>query len=328
MSGPGLPIGVIESGFENTSQSFVVWQQQVLSELETFAAEQLRKLGVFVTATVTDESECFGEKIALLAHYSNPGNPYQAFPIFSREVFEGWISGVFVPSVDEQGVIIQHCRITIANSDNFHEGSAVERLLQYLFNSQRVKLLTRVTLSPTQLFEDKHSFDPWQKIDDAPLSVRAQNALKNRFITYIGQLAVMTEKELLLLPNVGRKTVEEIREYLGEAGATLGMESPLLLQFKLATRLAYHSARWISGNLLIEESGRAGCFSPLKSSYVQKLHDAGLITLGQVAVAKQAQVEELLGNDSEAIKLVESKLALHGLELGMTLDPKLLALMK
>jgi DNA-directed RNA polymerase subunit alpha len=55
------------------------------------------------------------------------------------------------------------------------------------------------------------------------LSVRASNVLKNENICFLGELAVLTEPELLRFQNCGRKTVKEIKELLNKYGLRLGM---------------------------------------------------------------------------------------------------------
>ena len=55
------------------------------------------------------------------------------------------------------------------------------------------------------------------------ITVRAQNCLKYGKIYYIGDLVQKTERELLLIPNMGKKSLQEIKEALGEHGLELGM---------------------------------------------------------------------------------------------------------
>lgn len=61
-------------------------------------------------------------------------------------------------------------------------------------------------------------------IDDFELTVRSANCLKAENIYYIGDLIQRTENELLKTPNLGRKSLNEIKEVLGTHGLTLGMK--------------------------------------------------------------------------------------------------------
>lgn len=61
-------------------------------------------------------------------------------------------------------------------------------------------------------------------VDDLELTVRSANCLKAENIYYIGDLIQRTETELLKTPNLGRKSLNEIKEVLAVRGLTLGMK--------------------------------------------------------------------------------------------------------
>src|SRR5512147_2009710 len=61
-------------------------------------------------------------------------------------------------------------------------------------------------------------------VDDLELTVRSANCLKAENIFYIGDLVQRTENELLKTPNLGRKSLNEIKEVLAARGLTLGMK--------------------------------------------------------------------------------------------------------
>ena len=60
-------------------------------------------------------------------------------------------------------------------------------------------------------------------VDDLELTVRSANCLKAENIYYIGDLIQRTENELLKTPNLGRKSLNEIKEVLAARGLILGM---------------------------------------------------------------------------------------------------------
>lgn len=60
-------------------------------------------------------------------------------------------------------------------------------------------------------------------VDDLELTVRSANCLKAEKIYYIGDLIQRTEVELLKTPNLGKKSLTEIKDVLGTHGLTLGM---------------------------------------------------------------------------------------------------------
>ena len=61
-------------------------------------------------------------------------------------------------------------------------------------------------------------------VDELELTVRSANCLKAENIYYIGDLILRTENELLKTPNLGRKSLNEIKEVLASRGLTLGMK--------------------------------------------------------------------------------------------------------
>ena len=61
-------------------------------------------------------------------------------------------------------------------------------------------------------------------VDDLELTVRAANCLKAENIFYIGDLVRRTENDLLKTPNLGKKSLTEIKGVLAQHGLSLGME--------------------------------------------------------------------------------------------------------
>jgi DNA-directed RNA polymerase subunit alpha len=60
-------------------------------------------------------------------------------------------------------------------------------------------------------------------VDDLELTVRSANCLKAESIFYIGDLIQRTEVELLKTPNLGKKSLTEIKDVLATKGLSLGM---------------------------------------------------------------------------------------------------------
>ena len=60
-------------------------------------------------------------------------------------------------------------------------------------------------------------------VDDLELTVRSANCLKAENIYYIGDLIQRTEVELLKTPNLGKKSLTEIKDVLASRGLALGM---------------------------------------------------------------------------------------------------------
>ncbi len=92
----------------------------------------------------------------------------------------------------------------------------------------RDQLGSFVNLETSEVEEDaeqEESFDPLllRSVDDLDLTVRSANCLKAEDIFYIGDLVQRTEVELLKTPNLGRKSLTEIKDVLDRHGLSLGI---------------------------------------------------------------------------------------------------------
>lgn len=72
---------------------------------------------------------------------------------------------------------------------------------------------------------DGNQVDPvlLKSVDDLELTVRAANCLKAENVYYIGDLVQRTESDLLRTPNLGKKSLTEIKAILLKHGLSLGM---------------------------------------------------------------------------------------------------------
>ena len=71
-----------------------------------------------------------------------------------------------------------------------------------------------------------HDFDPilLRPVDDLELTVRSANCLKAENIYFIGDLVQKSENELLKTPNLGKKSLTEIKDVLASRSLSLGMK--------------------------------------------------------------------------------------------------------
>jgi len=103
-----------------------------------------------------------------------------------------------------------------------------------------------------------------QPVDDLELTVRSANCLKAESIYFIGDLVQRTETELLKTPNLGKKSLTEIKEVLAQRGLSLGMRvenwpPPELSAEKAEERMlsGRRSAGVLSGEGEIDKVSRA-----------------------------------------------------------------------
>lgn len=103
---------------------------------------------------------------------------------------------------------------------------------------EAIRYAARVLMEQLSLFADLEGTAPavesskpvqvdpllLRPVDDLELTVRSANCLKAENIYYIGDLIQRTENELLKTPNLGRKSLNEIKDVLAGRGLTLGMK--------------------------------------------------------------------------------------------------------
>lgn len=92
--------------------------------------------------------------------------------------------------------------------------------------TEQLSVLGDFELPTKSVVQDRPEVDPTllRPIDDLELTVRSANCLKAESIYYIGDLVQKTEVELLKTPNLGKKSLTEIKDVLNQRGLSLGMK--------------------------------------------------------------------------------------------------------
>ncbi|HCV20789.1 MAG TPA: DNA-directed RNA polymerase subunit alpha, partial [Gammaproteobacteria bacterium] len=102
---------------------------------------------------------------------------------------------------------------------------AVRRAATVLHDQVSVFVQLQETDRPaSEMLEEK--IDPilLRPVDDLELTVRSANCLKAENIYFIGDLIQRTEVELLKTPNLGKKSLTEIKDVLATRGLSLGVK--------------------------------------------------------------------------------------------------------
>lgn len=92
---------------------------------------------------------------------------------------------------------------------------------------EQIKVFVNLEETTTEQPEDEEpAVDPilLRPVDDLELTVRSANCLKAENIYYIGDLIQRTENELLKTPNLGKKSLTEIKDVLAKRGLSLGLK--------------------------------------------------------------------------------------------------------
>lgn len=98
------------------------------------------------------------------------------------------------------------------------------RIAATLLQKQLSAFVNLQSIEETEQVDEEDEIDPilLRPVDDLELTVRSANCLKAENIYYIGDLIQRTEVELLKTPNLGKKSLTEIKDVLASHGLSLG----------------------------------------------------------------------------------------------------------
>jgi len=123
----------------------------------------------------------------------------------------------------DQKVNLDKLNIIVETNGSIDAEAAIKRaatiLQDQLSSFVELELVEEEAALPTS-----DDFDPQllAAVDELELTVRSANCLKAEQIYYIGDLIQKSEQDLLRTPNLGRKSLNEIKEVLTEKGLDLG----------------------------------------------------------------------------------------------------------
>lgn len=125
----------------------------------------------------------------------------------------------------EQRTDLDKLIIDIESNGTIDPEQAIRDAATILHNQIRVFVDLESTDVETEAEEEIH-IDPvlLRPVDDLELTVRSANCLKAENINNIGDLVRRTEVELLKTPNLGKKSLNEIKEVLAAHNLELGMD--------------------------------------------------------------------------------------------------------
>ena len=101
---------------------------------------------------------------------------------------------------------------------------AIELAMTYFYEQISVFVDLKVPLG-RKSSQDSPEIDPLllRPVEDLELTVRSANCLKAQNIRYLGDLVQFPESDLMRVPNLGRKSLNEIKAVLAERGLSLGV---------------------------------------------------------------------------------------------------------
>jgi DNA-directed RNA polymerase subunit alpha len=109
-------------------------------------------------------------------------------------------------------------------TDNSIDPQEAVKFAATILHQQIAVFVDLKAIAVKAVVEEKPTIDPilLRPVDDLELTVRSANCLKAENILYIGDLVQKTENELLKTPNLGRKSLSEIKNILAERALSLG----------------------------------------------------------------------------------------------------------
>ncbi|MCH9645974.1 MAG: DNA-directed RNA polymerase subunit alpha [Proteobacteria bacterium] len=127
----------------------------------------------------------------------------------------------------EQKVNLDKLNIVIETNGSVDAEAAIKRAASIL-QDQLSSFVELELVEEEEALPTSDDFDPQllAAVDELELTVRSANCLKAEQIYYIGDLIQKSEQDLLRTPNLGRKSLNEIKEVLTDKGLDLGTDIP------------------------------------------------------------------------------------------------------
>lgn len=125
----------------------------------------------------------------------------------------------------EQRTDLDKLTLNIETDGSIDPEDAVRRAATAL--SQQIQVFVNLEEIAAESQEEKEpEVDPvlLRPVDELELTVRSANCLKAESVYYIGDLVLRSEVELMKTPNLGKKSLTEIKDVLAQRGLSLGMQ--------------------------------------------------------------------------------------------------------
>jgi len=127
----------------------------------------------------------------------------------------------------EQKVNLDKLNMVIETNGSVNAEAAIKRAASIL-RDQLSSFVELELVEEEEALPTSQDFDPQllAAVDELELTVRSANCLKAEQIYYIGDLIQKSEQDLLRTPNLGRKSLNEIKEVLTDKDLDLGTDIP------------------------------------------------------------------------------------------------------
>lgn len=126
-----------------------------------------------------------------------------------------------VEKIDDQ---TESLKLMLQTNGTVEPKEAVELAMTYFYEQVSIFVDLKAPVGRQQQSQGP-DVDPilLRPVDDLELTVRSANCLKAENVRFLGDLVQYTESDLLKIPNLGRKSLTEIKSVLTDRGLSLGM---------------------------------------------------------------------------------------------------------
>lgn len=126
----------------------------------------------------------------------------------------------------EQRTDLDKLILDVETNGGIEPSEAVRQAAEILHSQLTVFVDLKAPSETTSAQQPASEINPMllQPIDDLDLTVRSANCLKAENIYFIGDLVQRTETELMKTPNLGKKSLTEIKQVLEQHNLSLGMQ--------------------------------------------------------------------------------------------------------
>ena len=122
--------------------------------------------------------------------------------------------------------ITENIALSIRTKGTIKVEKAIEIAMTYFYEQISVFLDLKAPRPGNQVHQETPEIDPLllRPVEDLELTVRSANCLKAENIRCLGDLVQYPESELMRIPNLGRKSLNEIKAVLADRGLSLGVK--------------------------------------------------------------------------------------------------------
>lgn len=163
------------------------------------------------------------------------GRGYQPATNEEQEINVGWIQmDAYFSPIKRVSYAVENARVDnrtdldklvfeLETNGTIDAADAIKKAANILADQLSV-FVQFETINKEAAAQEEEKVDPilLRPVDDLELTVRSANCLKAESIYYIGDLVQKTEVELLKTPNLGKKSLNEIKDTLAMKGLALG----------------------------------------------------------------------------------------------------------